>query len=337
MEKKLLLDALRGNAVENFSAADVNKAALADLYKEFGISDRPTGRELAAHKNEIFAIIVEAIDEILPRSMEDIAGRWAEIISFGRDEQVVFKVGNAKSKRRARLSIKRGARSGIYRAAQWDSSLMELGTTTYTVGMYVTLEDIILGRVSLAEYYQNILAGFEEIIYAESVKALRSASALAPASHIQNISSADDLNAALDEAVRVARAYGPNVTIFGFASELAKVQNIEDWKVEADRADVRAQGFVRIYKGTPVVELPNTILQDGEEITWAFKEGDIFVLPADAKPVKIAFRGDGVLTEDQEPAGGMRWDFSKMMGVGLLLADNVCIVSDASNTINGQY
>lgn len=337
MEKKLLIDALRGNAVENFSAADVNKAALADLFKELNLSDRPSGRELAAHKNEIFAIIVEAIDEILPKSLENIAGRWADIQAFARDEQVVFKLGNAKSKRRARLSIKRGARSGIYRAAQWDSALMELETTTYTVGMYVTLEDIILGRVSLSEYYQNILDGFEEIIYAESVKALRSAESLAPASHIQNVSMSLDINAALDEAIRIARAYGPNVTIFGFASELAKVQNITDWKVAEDRTDVRLQGFVREYHGTPIVELPNTILQDGDEITWAFKEGDIFVLPSDAKPVKIALRGDSVLVEDKEPAGAMKWDLSKMMGIGLLLADNVCIVKDASNTTVGEY
>ena len=337
MEKKLLLNALRGNAVENFSSADVNTAALTDLLKEFGIEDRPTGRQLAAHKNEMFAIIIEALDEILPKDMQNIAGQWAEVISFGRDEQVVFKLGQAKSKKRARLSIKRGARSGIYRAAQWDSSLMELDTETFTVGMYVTLEDIILGRVSLAEYYQNILAGFEEIIYAESVKALRSASTLAPASHIQNISASLDINAALDEAVRIARAYGPNVTIFGFASELAKVQNIDSWKVADDRADVRELGHVRVYKGTPIVELPNAILADGAQITWAFKEGDIFVLPSDAKPVKIAFRGEGVLVEDKEPAGGMRWDYSKMMGIGLLLADNVCIVKDASNPTNGQY
>lgn len=337
MEKKLLLNALRGNAVDKFSATDVNNAALADLLKDFGISDRPTGREIARYKNEIFAIIIEAIDEILPGDMQNIAGQWAEIISFGRDEQVVFKLGNAKSKKRARLSIKRGARSGIYRAAQWDSALMELDTETFTVGMYVTLEDIILGRVSLAEYYQNVLDGFEELIYAESVKALRSASTLAPASHIQNISASLDINAALDEAIRIARAYGPNVTIFGFSSELAKVQNITDWKVAEDRADVRELGRVRVYKGTPVVELPNAILADGAEVTWAFKEGDIFVLPSDAKPVKIAFRGEGVLVEDKEPAGGMRWDYSKMMGVGLLLADNVCIVKDAANTVNGQY
>ena len=159
MKKELLINALRGHAVENFSAADVNAASLADICKEFGISDRPTTRELAKYKNEMFAIIIEALDEILPKDMQDIAGRWAEVISFGRDEQVVFKLGNAKSKKRARLSIKRGARSGIYRAAQWDSSLMELDVIVQTVGMYVTLEDIILGRVSLSEYYQNILAG----------------------------------------------------------------------------------------------------------------------------------------------------------------------------------
>ena len=59
---KLLIDALRGHAVDQFTANDVNTASIVELCKEVGISERPSARELAAHKNEMFAIISEALD-----------------------------------------------------------------------------------------------------------------------------------------------------------------------------------------------------------------------------------------------------------------------------------
>lgn len=338
MDKQLLKEALRGNAYNvsttKFSCFDTNKAAIRDVFKEAGLPDNPTGRQLLEKKAPIFSIISEQIDEILPTDLTDIMGAFAEVKSYGRDEQPVFKLTTGK--RRARLSIQKGARGGIYRAAQWDSKLMELSTETWTVGAYVTLEDLLLGRVSLSEYYQNILIGFEEKVFAETVVALRQAKALAPASHIVT----DDgthLETQVDELVRIASAYGGNVVIFGFKSELVKLENIQDWKVEADRADKRAYGYIKELHGTPVVELPNYILSDGATINWAFKENDIFVLPGDAKPVKIALRGDMVIVDDKEPAGGEKWNASKMMGLGLLLVDNVCILTDSSNNVAGQY
>lgn len=338
MDHKLIIDALRGNASvaadAKFSAQDTNTAAIKELFTEAGLSDKPSGRELVEKKPVFFAIISEVIDEILPEDLKNIMGMFAEVKNYARDEQVVFKL--ATGKRRARLAIKRGARGGIYRAAKWDNKFLELSTETWTVGDYVTLEDLILGRVSLSEYYLNILAGFEDKVFAETVAALRQAKSLAPASHIK----ADDgtgLEAKLDELVRIARAYGGSVTIFGFGSELSKLTNITDWKVEADRSDKRMYGFIKELHGTPVVELPNYILKDGATIDWAFKENDIFVLPGDAKPVKIALRGDTVIADDTEPGGGEKWNASKIMGLGLLLVDNVCILTDSSGDESGEY
>lgn len=333
MNKELIKAALRGNSIAEFSSENVGSKAVEDILAEFGLNvENVTTRDIIAHKAEMFAIIAEAIDEILPLTVTNILGQFAEVKQFGRGDEVVFEV--RKGKRRAKLSIRKGARGGIYRAAQWDNKVMALDTEVWSVGIYVTLEDILLGRVSLAELYQNVLAGFEEKVWEETVAALRTAKTLAPASHIATVSG--DLEQKLDEAIRIARAYGDNVCVFGFRSEVSKIQNIQDFAVREDRTDVREYGFVKIYKGTPVILLPNYILEDGDAITWAFKENDLFILTGDAKPVKIGFRGEAAMVPYTEPGGGEQWDVHKMVGLGLLLADNVCIVTDGTDT-SGRY
>ena len=64
-----------------------------------------------------------------------------------------------------------------------------------------------------------------------------------------------------------------------------------------DVNDIRATGRVNLYKGTPVLELPNYILTDGTTASWTFKESDLFVLPGDSKPVKVALKGQLVMEE----------------------------------------
>lgn len=337
MDLKIIRSALLGFADTGdikFSKEDLSKAAIKAIYEEVGLSENASTRDFIAHRDEIFALLAEAIDEVLPKTLTDIMGEYADVKTYARDEAPIYKMTTGR--RRARLSLKRGARSGIYRAAQWDGALFELPTTPATFGVYVTLEDLLLGRYSLQELYNNVLEAVQEMVYGETVKALRTAKTLAPASHIIS-DGGENLEANLDKLIRIAKAYGDGTTIFGFSTELSKLQNLKDWAVKADRDDIRAYGTIKLYHGVPVVELPNYLIADGATASWAFKENDIFVLPADTKPVKVALRGDMVIQQDTEPAGGEKWNCSKLFGVGLVLADNVCILTDTSGESTGAY
>ena len=351
MDLNSIEKALRGEAVQsakgNFSATDVNDQAVADLMKELGFTADTKISQYRTKREAAFEIVSEAIDEILPKDLTNILGGYAEVKTFARNAEVEFEIKGA-GKRRARLSIQKGARGGIYRAARLDEKYMGVDTEVWTVGVYVTLEDILSGDITLAELYQNILTGFEDKVFAATVAALRTAKSLAPGSHTFHGTGFDaDL---LDKAIALANAYGDQVIIIGFQSFVSKINNIQtfmkgDTAATAnigaqDLTDVRAYGFVQSYKGTLVVKLPNYILKDAGEyanVKWAFKENELFVLPGAAKPVKIALKGDMYIKDDQNPDGSENWNAHKMMGLGLLLADNVCIVEDTSVTVNGEY
>lgn len=333
MENTLLIKALRGQSIAEFSNKDVNADAIHKIYEALNIDETKSARALLYRQNEVFDIISEVIEEIMPKDITNIMGAFAEVKEFERNAEVQFQIKGA-GKKRARLTIQKGARGGIYRAARIDNRYMGLDVAVETVGMFVSLEDILLGTVTLAELYQNILQGFEERIYQGIVAALRTAKTLAPGSHIFSGSGLDLED--LDAAIRVAGAYGDNVVVIGFKSMLSGISNMSTVSGSTpnvsvdDVNDIRATGRVNLYKGTPVLELPNYILRDGTTASWTFKESDLFVLTGDSKPVKVALKGQLVMEEANHPSGSKVWNAHKMIGVGLLLADNVCIVTDSA-------
>lgn len=336
-ELMILLNlALQNKPSANFSSEDTNTAAVNALMERLGLNENSTSREIRACQNAAFALIEEAVDEILPKRLENILGQFAEVKQFARDAEVVFNIEKI-GKNRAKLTISKGARSGIYRAAKLDSKYFSVNTHTHTVAVVVTLEEILLGTSSLADLFNNILEGFEEIVYKEVFNALATGSPAAGYSRInggsaENVATnKEGLSAALDKVLPYVKQYGIP-TIFGSYSALEAIANegTTTHPELEDSRDRRNYGFVQVYKGVKVVELPNYLVDNGNS-EWFYDTKYVFVLPSDAKPVKVALKGDMVIINNTQATGGEKREASKMVGVGVAMANNfsVITVSDA--------
>ena len=333
--KTLFKSAIRPNVAE-FSKADANESAINAILETYGLKDA-TARQIRAKQPEVFAIVEEVIEELLPKAVEDIVGGFVETKTFARDAEPIFEIKNI-GKARARRGIVEGARGGIYKARRLDSKNFQVPVKVETVAAYVTLEEILLGTYSLSDLMSNITQGFVERIYINCVKALRTAKTLAPAANIKSGAGFD--GAALDELVRIAGAYGTPI-IMGFRSAISKITNQVGWTGAspnvpvADLDETRNRGIVTVFHGTPVVELPNYLV-DETNSEFIFKEGDIFVLPSDSRPVKVAMKGDLHIEENKHPSGSMEQQAHRMLGVGLYLANDICVYTDTEIT-DGQY
>ncbi len=323
--------------VSKFSADDANQAFINAVLETYGLQNA-TPRQIRAKQPEIFALIEEAIEELMPQALTDVVGGFAEVQTFARDAECLFKV-KGLGKVRARRSIVPGARDGIYKARRLDNKSFQVDVGVETVGVFVTLEEILLGTASLADLMANIQQGFQERIYIRTMQALRTAKTLAPAANIASGNGFDDV--AVDKLIRIAGAYGTPI-IMGFRSAVAKVTNATGWAETypnipaAELDERRAKGIVTIYKGVPVVELPNYLMDETNK-EWVFNEGDLFILPSDAKPVKIALKGDLHIEETKHPSGSMEQDAHRLIGVGLFLANDVCVYTDTSLASSGKY
>lgn len=333
MDNRLLIAAFENKPyVEgelNFSAEDVNTAAINAIKKELNLADNASVRDIRAVENEAFALIEEAADAILKNKLDAVLGQFAEVKTFPRDAEVVFNIEKV-GKNRAKLTISKGARGGIYRAARLDNKYFGLSTNVQTVAVYCTLEELLLGSVSLGELFANIQEGFEEIVYKEVFEALATGTPVAGYPRIKSDDSSivsttkDGLAASLDKVLPYVKQYGIP-TIFGSAAALDLLANTGDaYHPELeDSKDRRQVGIIRIYKGVRVVELPNYLVNG----TWAYDPRYVFVMPSDVKPVKVALKGEMYIQKNVQAVGSEKWEAHKLVGVGVAMANSFAVIT----------
>jgi hypothetical protein len=312
--------------------ADAQKATVNAISEFYGL-DNLNSKEIKKNKNLVMALIEEVIDEILPQKLIDRVGDFADVKQFARDAEVVYHVKGV-GKRRAYLTIKKGARGGLYQAARLDDYQLTLPTWTETVGVFVTLEEILLGKYTMTELMNNILDGFVERLYVQVINALRAAEGNVPAAN--KASASGFVAAEMDKVIRTVSAYGTPM-IMGFHTAVDKIltvagtiSNLQPNISTQDLDEIRGRGYVSIYKGVPVVKLPNYIVNEKTNAEFLINENIIFVLPANEKPVKVALKGDLHLQEVEHPTGSVEWNAHKMLGVGVLLNNNIGIYKDTA-------
>ena len=331
MNKELklgLVAALENRPSASFSAEEVNEAAVKAIMAECGLDENSSARDFRAVEDKAFALIEEAIDTILPKKLEQVLGEFAEVRQFARDAEVAFNIEKI-GKNRAKLTIAKGARGGIYRAAKLDKKWFSPSTAVETVAVYVTLEEIILGTMSLSELYNNVLEGFEEKIYKEVFNALAAGQSAAGTGYnaITTNTTKAQLGSAIDSVLPVVKAYGIP-TIFGSYAALSNIYNplaaSSGYPNVEDSADIRRYGFVQVYKGVRCVELPNYLVGSSD---WFYDDDKVFVVPSGIKPVKVALKGDLTLIRNTQSVGSEKWEAHKIVGVGVAMANNYAVLT----------
>ena len=325
-----IIAALENRPSTSFSAEEVNEAAVKAIMAECGLDENSSGRDFRAVEDKAFALIEESIDQILPAKLASVLGEFSEVRQFARDAEVVFNIEKI-GKNRAKLTIAKGARGGIYRVAKLDKKYFSPETSVQTVAVYVTLEEIILGTVSLGELYTNILEGFEEIIYKEVFNALATGQSTAGAGYNAKTISTNKatLGSAIDSVLPIVKAYGIP-TIFGSYAALSNIYNplasTSGYPNIEDSSDVRRYGFVQVYKGVRCVELPNYLV-DNSNTKWFYEDDKVFVIPSGTQPVKVALKGDLTLIRNTQAVGSEKWEAHKMVGVGVAMANNYAVIT----------
>ena len=160
--RTLIKGALLNQTVPGVNFTDTKQVVIDKLMAHFGITPDMTYKQMK--RSFDFSIIEEIIDEVLPNALEDVMGSWAIIRQYARDEEVKYTI-KGMGRKRAMYGISPGSRGGIYKARRLDDKNMFLPTRVYTCAVYVTLEEILLGKYTLGELMANILEGMQYIIY----------------------------------------------------------------------------------------------------------------------------------------------------------------------------
>ena len=119
---KQLLDCVMGrNIPTEFANENVDyEAALRDEIKKLV----GTYSLYRRNKYELFDLLAQNAEEVLPRKVLELIGSFAEVAQYGNNDRLVFKV--KRGAQRGRQFVTRATNSGVYETFRLDYDYMEI-------------------------------------------------------------------------------------------------------------------------------------------------------------------------------------------------------------------
>lgn len=316
--KELALHAVKGTAPANFSNENVNEALREELAAMCGSIN-----EFKRNQYDIFSIMIETVDTIVPPRLIDRMGMFAEIRVVPQNQKVIFtrKLG----KQRAKAFVTRVGLSGVYETFRLDSEKFEVGVHAVGSAASIDFERFLDGTDSMAELVEVITEGMEMAAYYEVVAALQAAVSNMPTANKESVTSFDATK--LLKLINVVRSYGNGAVVFacpefvaamGPDAIVAPVTGAQGVYHPDDIDAIHNTGFVRIFRGAPIVQLPNGYIDESNTKTWMNPQY-AFVFPTgNEKVVKVVMEGATQMwTRDNEDQS-MEIRYYKKMGAGIL-------------------
>ena len=288
--QKLSLDICRGK-VEKYSVEDgsqVIRQAILDACG--GTFDMYRFQQ---NKYEVYRILSETITIALAEMVVDKYKDFVEVkdvalgdtVEFYVTNNELFKVGmvadGTNQLRRQRIVGSKLAMTGF-----------PLGVKIYTEWL-----DFVLGKTDWAEFIQRITKSLDYKIAEIIVKQIETAYNGLDAKFVESGTYDPQLLLNLCQLVQAKTGVVP--AIYGTKKSLAFVRPEMNYIAVEDKSDIRNMGYVGMWNGVQVIEIPQTLTENDE---FALADDMLLVLPAgDTKMIKMGFEGDAYVQEVSSP------------------------------------
>ena len=317
--KELALHAAKGTAPANYTVETVDDALRGELNKMC-----TSINEFMKNKYDIFQIMIETADEVVPPRLLERLGAFAEVRTVPQNTKVMFtrKLG----KDRAKAFVTRVGLSGVYETFRLDASSFEVGVHAVGTAGTIDFERFLDGTESMADIMDIMVDGLEMSTYVEIQRCLIQAASAMPTKNLVTVNSFDAQK--LINLVNVVRNYGQSavivacpefVSLMGPDAIVPAIAGVAQGIYHPDDIDaIHNTGYVRIFRGTPIIQLPNGYVDENNDKTW-FNAQYAFVFPAGKeKVVKVVFEGDTQMWSRDNEDQSMEIRFYKKMGAAIL-------------------
>ena len=325
-------------APENFSVDSVDRA-LADGFKDLCGSVNMFNK----NKYDIFQIIVENADTVVPAKVIDAMGQFAEVRQVANGERVLFKRGVSSGRARAKKFLTQAGLSGVYESFRLDSETFTLNMKAIGGAVSIDFQRMIDGAESLAEFMDVLAEAQVDGIYGEVQRALMAAASKMPtANHVAGSYNAADLQ----NLVNTVKAYGGQAVIIASPEFIAAMgpdclvaggSGFQGVYAPSDLEDIHKTGLIKMFGGKPVVELRLSFVDENNEQKMIHPQY-AYVLPsAKEKVVKIAMEGETQIWDDTNRDQSIEINTYRMIGVGILTFNNWGIYQNTGISADNWY
>lgn len=301
--RELAKHAAHRTAPAEYSVESVD-AALSDGFKALAGSIN----DFLKNQYDIFNIVIENIDEVQPKKVIDAIGMFAEVKVVPQGQKAMFKKPLGRS--RARKFLTQVGLSGVYETFRLDADTFELGGHAVGGACTVDFERFLDGAESLPELMNIITEGLTDAVFVEVHRALTSAftNGAFPTANKVSVNAFD--SSKMFDLITTVKAYGPEAVIFAtpeFVGKMGADAIVPGFVYPAgsttpssgmpgvyhpqDIDAIHNTGYVSIFRGTPIVQIPQSFVDESNTKTWINPQF-AYVLPAGKeKIVKVVLEG----------------------------------------------
>ena len=328
--KELALNAARGTAPENYSVENVNDALRDELNAMCSSIN-----EFRRNQYDIFEIIIETADEIVPKKVIDYLGIFAEVKIVGNGQKAMFK--RKLGKNRAKKFLTQVGLSGVYETFRLDTETFTVEAHAVGGAGTIDFDRMLDGSENMADIMDIITEGLTDSVFYEVQKALVAAYGAAGVPAANQKEGNNFVAKDMQDLVNVVRSYGTSAVIFACPEFVAAMgpDQIGDVSYKAvyspkDIEDIANTGYIKMFRGTPIVQMPQSFI-DETNTAVALDPQYAFVLPTGGeKVVKVVLEGPTQMWMRDNRDQSMEINAYKKMGVAILTYHNWGIYKNTS-------
>jgi hypothetical protein len=323
--KELALCAAKNEAPANYSMENVNDALVEALREMAG-----SVNQFMKNRYDIYEIIIEAADEVVPKKVIDAVGVFADVQQVGQGQKALFRTRLGRT--RARKFLTQVGLSGVYETFRLDHGYFELSGHAIGGACSIDFERMLDGAENMADLVALLTEAQTDAVYQEVQKALRAAFDKTGVPENNRATGATFDGAEMMKLISTVRAYGSGAVIFAPPEFVAAMGADEIAPMPANGAygvyhpqDIDAihnTGYINLFRGTPIVQIPQSFIDENNVETWIDPQL-AYVLPTGGeKVVKVVFEGNTQIYDFVNRDQSMEIHTYRKLGTAILTYHN---------------
>ena len=275
------------------------------------------------NKYDIFDLLAQEWEEVLPQSLTDALGMFCEVIHVPQGSRLEFRVKHGHQ--RGKQFVTRATESGSYEYFRLDHDRFDVYPFAMGAAGHIDFERYLDGLEDMADIYDVLRDGFVERIFELIQNLLLESWNLAgrPAKNKVAVNGFDVQ--AMRELVNTVAPYGSPIIYCTpeFAAEMSNVMVETAAKVsETELLELRDRGYLGKFYGTPVVVLPQSFADENNE-RLVMNPSFAYVIPAGKeKLIKIGMEGSPYFREWENRDNSIELQGYVKIGAGMINRPN---------------
>ena len=265
------------------------------------------------NKYDVFELISEAVDAVVPRLLTDQFANIADIRTVAIGEKPIFQVQDPKAIRVGRVAA---GDQDIRRQTIKDTHY-SIETEDFGASVYTELHQFMTGTIDWSNLIDRVAQAFTNHIQSTIAGALNDSYSLLNAT--DKVTGQATLDQVVKLAERIQVKANRNVEIYGTKAALSKLAEMANVNLYSGdmKNELNEKGFLGVVRGLKLNEIPQSFKVNKDE--FALDDNKLLILPEGEKIVGVVMEGDAITVEpDYTGRNDLQMGFKTIERMGIM-------------------